>query len=216
MRIISGFRDYYDYIANQNIDNKIVYERHCVEYKDGLRLVGPHKADILDLFDRKVVCTIHFCGTRYKFIFSEGEFIYDLKIMFDMVKAIKKYEDTRSLPGYYSLATSFFSWDKNFRNFETHNQPSPTDLNAKLNTPVVLEFPFSANVGHSQYKAYFTNIRLASIGFPAVIAPEQAFMQIYNFLIPAEVQPDINPDNMNRYEAKGFDLKTSFRKEKKE
>ena len=63
-------------------------------------------------------------------------------------------------------------------------------------------------------REFYTNIRLASIGFSQVLPPEQVFMQIYNFLIPAEVEPDTNPDNMNRYQAKGFDRKTSFRKPK--
>ncbi len=206
MRIISGFKDYYDYIANQNVDNKIVYNRHCQAYEtvpknnqQSYQLVGPHDPNVAHTltFPNKYydVDSVHVCGTQYSFIAQDGRIVYDPDEMYRLLAAeLRK----RGEP---SFAFENLRWTA-----ERCHRPVTSALNEQLNAPVVLE-------RRSDVKAkYLTNISLKSIDFVQVFPPEQAFMLIYNFLTPKEVEPDRDPDNMARYEAKGFDKKVSFRK----
>ena len=99
MRIISGFKDYYDYIANQNIDNKIVYQRYGEHYTQQpwphFIRIDPHKADVANLFDGIDFATIHFCGTRHLFAHESGLFLYDLRAVHELVLNWQSAFDTR-------------------------------------------------------------------------------------------------------------------------
>ena len=52
---------------------------------------------------------------------------------------------------------------------------------------------------------YNTNIQ-------SVLPAEEIFLKITDFLSYKEPETDTNPTNMARFESKGFDKKTSFRK----
>lgn len=207
MRIISGFKDYYDYIAHQNVDNKIVYQRHCAHYRQTpwpkYTRVGLHKADVIGLFTDITFATIHFCGTRHRLAFDGSAFLYGLSDIHKLILDLRGKDKRLYRYDFGGIRLPF--WGTGLAAFKELNGPAPTDLNKILNAPIVLEL---------EHNDFYTNIRLASINFPQVVPPEQAFMQIYNFIIPSEAQPGTNPDDMNRYEAKGFDRKTSFRKSK--
>lgn len=60
--------------------------------------------------------------------------------------------------------------------------------------------------------APFYNFKLDIIGFNKIMPPEQCYLQIEEFLgkIKEEVSQTI-PTDLDRFEAKGFDKKTSFR-----
>lgn len=208
MRIISGFKDYYDYIANQNVDNKIIYNRQCQAYdtvdKNGrqtYQLSGPHDPNVAHelTFPGKYYDTdrVHFCGIQHPFVAKDGRFVYDPTEIYSLLAAEMRRKRERS------FAFSNLRWT-----FERHHRPLPSSLNTELNAPVVLQYWFNDRL------IYLTNISLKAIDFVQLFAPEQAFMMIYNFLAPKEIEPDRDPDNLARYEAKGFDKKVSFRKRK--
>lgn len=210
MRIISGFTDYYDYIANQHVDNRIVYNRHCQEYTPDYddkrrvptyRLIGRHDPDVADTlrfpehyYD---VDSVHFCGKRYFFIVNEGRITFEPNEMYALLAAELRRKGKRQ-----------YAFDNLREMAKRFYEPVASSLNQELNAPVVLECKLPSG------SAYITNIRLRTMQFVQVFAPEQAFMNLYNFLIPKEIEPDRDPDNMARYEAKGFDKTISFRKRK--
>jgi hypothetical protein len=217
MQIISGFKDYYDFIAHQHVDKKIVYVRHCAEYNiqrelhkgyriGGYQLVGPHQADVSDLGTATGFWQgyVHVCGTQYYCCQHQGRFLYDPATIHALLVRLSR-ENRPDLSHDPDVKASHSEQGR--IGFEEDYAPRPSQLNQALNTPVALD---------TGSGSYYANIRLASINFGQMLPPEQVFMQIYNFLIPREIEPDANPDNMNRYEAKGFDRKTSFRKAKKE
>ena len=206
MRIISGFNDYYDYLTNSNVDNKIVYNRHCQAYKattkngrHSYQLIGPHDPDVggvLSVSDQvSDIDSVHFCGTRYCFVAKDGHFTY----RFDEVHALLAAEMRRKRERPFAFENLRWTLDYCY-------SKTASSLNNDLTAPVVLESRLKNG------NAYLTNISLKSIDFVQLFPPEQAFMAICNFLVPKEVEPDLNPDNMTRYEAKGFDKKVSFRK----
>jgi hypothetical protein len=217
MQIISDFKDYYDFIAHQNVDKKIVYVRHCVEYKiqhdlhrgyriGGYQRVGSHRADMSDLttitgFGQGY---IHVCGTQYYFCWHAGRFLYDLAEIRALIIELNRNDSRPRLHRDRNPLVPYANEGQHY--FEDDYGPQPSKLNQALNAPVVLD------IGNG---SYYADIRLASINFGQAMPPEQLFMQLYNFLIPKEIEPDMDPDNMNRYAAKGFDRKTSFRKDKK-
>ncbi len=208
MRIISGFKDYYDYIAHQSVDNKIVYNRRCEQYIADYPNTGPPTFRLLGRHDPTLagelqfpeayyrLDSIHFCGTRHFFLVNNGHVIYNVDEIFELLFARARAE-----------GHPLFEF-ANRRELIAGYREKPSTLNRTLNAPVVIE----CLLGTSKRTSYLTNGSLKSLDFVQLYPPEQAFMKIYDFLIPAEIVPDSNPDNMTRYEAKGFDKKVSFRK----
>lgn len=204
MRIISGFKDYYDYLAHESVDNKIVYNRHCQEFRlpdqEPVEFVGNNDLDV----SRELVFpanyydadSLHFCGECHHFMVVNGYVTYDIGEMYDLMVARARQEG-RTLYAF-----------RDRQSFESTYREKASTLNQTLHAPVVLQFKSDGRL------RYVTNISLKSIDFVKLYPPEQAFMKIYDFLIPKEITSDSNPDNMLRYEAKGFDKKISFRKRK--
>jgi hypothetical protein len=204
MRIISDFQDYYDYIGHQHPDNKIVYQRQCQAYAyvgspQEYTLIGPHKTDVVNTFGKLEWAKIHVCGTAHPLMWQNGQANYDPEAMYDVLQTIRA--DNRLVAKTYGILKTDF-WGNTKYWFVANNGGTPTNVNQALGAPVVLQ------VGSG---TFYTNCRLASINYSRILPPTDVFMHIYNFLAPKEVEPDTNPDNMNRYEAKGFDKKNSFR-----
>ena len=53
---------------------------------------------------------------------------------------------------------------------------------------------------------------LKNIGFNKVMSAKEVYIAIENYISKKDIEMDSNPDNMIRYEQKGFDIKKSFRK----
>jgi hypothetical protein len=126
-----------------------------------------------------------FCGTRYLiYRDTQGGFHYSGE---ELLKDKK-----------------VFKYDFNKRNLLEQFTPKDTNINKLLNCPVVLRNPAGEIIN---------NPRLTDIHFQSFMTATDCYQTIYNWLsanLP-EVKIPNSPDDMHRYQAKGFDKKTSFR-----
>ena len=63
---------------------------------------------------------------------------------------------------------------------------------------------------------YKLNPKLVDISFNKIVSPTEAYQEIYNWIPYIEPELPGPPEDMDRYIAKGFDKKTSFRPKMKE
>ncbi len=200
--------DYYPIDISGDLSGikKFVYSSEIVNHSD------------ID-FSFFVVC---FCGNAYQGVYdgNNNEFIYSFDKIpkhilnyFENKNLIKtrynRFHDVRSALNDYQNTKKkkdnwIFGWIKNrHKLFDV----LPTDLNKKLNSPViVLNHPLKVYMDGN-----IRNAILEDIKFAKVIPPSEAYQSIYNFIPYPEPEMPSSPDDMARYESKGFDKKTSFR-----
>lgn len=210
MKIISNFKDYYDFlIGKYGTDEKVVYERICSTENDDKKWTksGIYKPQhTLDgaiySFEIIAVCGIIYCCYYYR-----GKFYFGSEASDYIPKKIKRgiYEsdiDTSS-----DLRMSFIPKDSNDIFFQSRViHLSKTNLNEKENCPVLI---LSRDLQYAQVK----NPKLADYDFGKVLSAEECYVQINNFLSREKPVVD-NRTDIQKIVGKGFDKKTSFRKEK--
>jgi len=190
MKIVSNFKDYYDFlIGKYGIDPKVVYERVCETETPQHSWVksGIYRPEYLDL-PGYYYYGIAFCGTTYKVCCYNGK-VY----IGDEVLVLRKFVDKENA---YKLPTE--------REYLTgHNKP--TDVNEKLNCPVVLLPRYTFDGEGTK------NVKLADFQFGRLVPPEDAYLRIVEFLTREPIIKDTRTD-IEKVVSHGFDKKTSFRK----
>jgi len=185
MKIISNFKDYYDFlIGKYGIDDKVVYERICsTEQKDkSWYKSGIHNPNF-NLYNYKWFI-IFFCGTAYY-----GHW-YNSKIYYG--------KDAEVIPK--KIKNSSFLW-KMPEDRGPVRDSFKTDNNDKNNCPVLV---------YEGINSLIKNPKLSDYQFGKKVIPEDAYTAIYNFLSREKSIPD-NQTNKEKIVSHGFDLKTSFR-----
>lgn len=233
MRIFSNFKDFYDFVVTEP-DNKKVYNRFT---KDVVFTKQEHEENPDRTFyseknarwyyhnigrttqryskepEKGFISVVAFCDKLHQY-FQYDTLIYwnyeDIpeKVIEDITeKRFKwykwrtKYEDrlwTNQIDD--MLHYKKLGWIENRHTKE----PIKTDLNKLFDSPIVF-------VAHADYSKIIINPKLNELGFNKVITPTEAYQEIYNWIPYHEPETANNPDDMNRYESKGFDKKTSFR-----
>jgi hypothetical protein len=200
MKIISNFKDFYDYLQGiYGIDPKVVYERICMTQnsysKDAKWLkAGLYRPDCMTIgnHDKVEFAPIAICGRIY------CVYIYNKKFYFgDNYEALEKLKskiqkDNRSI---------YFD---NLYYAKYHLKP--TDINEKENCPVCL-----LSHSWSGFHASAKNVRLSDFGIGQIISPNDMYIMISNFISREKVIIDKRTD-VEKLTSKGFDKKTSFRK----
>lgn len=204
MKIISNFKDYYDFMVNKyGIDPKVVYER--------VQRGGMYVPDYIKISkERTEEWVVHFCGKKYYVYYAFGDWYYGKGVLdLDETKYPEKWLDIYT----YKKVTEFNTWKSGYepkksRWFGTVRgaekiHGGPTDINEKENCPIVLTSPL----------VNFTvlNPRLSDLNFAKVIPPEDAFITISNWLTRENPIIDYRTDK-EKVISHGFDPKTSFRK----
>lgn len=190
MKIISNFKDYYDFLQGKyGIDTKVVYER-VMETKNVNSWVktGIYRPSYLDL-DGYYFYKIAFCGTLYC-IWCNNKKAY----IGEEVKRL----NSSSVSAEYRAN---FATDK----IELQKHGKETNINAKLNCPVVL-----ASTSWYDEENGTKNIKLADYQFGRIVPPEEAYLKIIDFLTKEPVIKDTRTD-VEKVLSHGFDKKTSFR-----
>jgi hypothetical protein len=200
MKIISNFKDYYDYlIAKYGVDERIVYNR-----KNTIVDVNEKGGCYSPFYSNKDEWIFHiaFCGTIYVIVkigetsyYSEDfnllpddvkEFVLDYNKRYFRVLEWKHYARSKKEAHYQ------FIWNLKQTTFnETHNEPAIL-LSGSGKTPIC------------------SNIKLIDYGFQKVLSPEEVYLQIYNFISREKVIIDKRND-VEKLLSNGFDVKTSFR-----
>jgi len=213
MKIISNFKDYYDYLQGvYGIDEKVVYERLCKAWlgdwniaKSKYENLGwkkqplyrpnhlefPYETD----FEPSVGVSVAkpklekhklaICGTIYVVWVYCGKYYIGEAGKKILEDAGIKIEERQYLSGQRETIDG-----------------RKTDENEKENCPVILLSDLE--------QASILNIRLTDFGINQVISPHDMYMMISNFITREKPVVDTRT-NVQKIEGKGFDKKTSFR-----
>lgn len=196
MRIISNFKDYYDFLTGKyGIDEKCVYERVCSTenpegkwWKSGI--YKPKHKEPATIYNFEIIAV---CGTLYSCFYYNGKHYFGAEAENYIPAKIKD-------PSPYGNSTNTVI--DLHRGKEYHLKK--TDLNEKEGCPVLLlntERPLRAQV---------KNIKLADFDFAKVLPAEECYLQISSFLLKEKPVVD-NRTDIQKIIGKGFDKKESFR-----
>ena len=237
MKIISKFKDFYDYkVAKYGVDEKLVYTRVTKNFRNSPRLFSINKTQ--PDYNNKIL----FVGDKIVLIFKTEEKLYtqfDLEDI-ELLKAknsnvrVKNFSyymkdsEITFLDGNTIFVNSFINIDlydllkmnrKTFYNFFIKNKKDFFDIDEEnnfFNEPIVL-IEFLENVTDhdnrrsiSVYKKTY-NPNLSQMG--VYIDEDFIWQSLVEFLSNKRSEKEISPEvsNENKILSKGFDLKTSFR-----
>lgn len=189
MKIISKFKDYYDYLQGKfGIDEKKVLDRTKF-YNYG------------DFADSAEYITLNFCGKLYyrttkKIVLKTSKYTnfqsYDFQNHKDREPFLKYYKHNSNVKMVVLYTCEKYTW-------YTYNETDYEAISEKL-PYVVYSTSWNAN-GMPILK---------EIGFNNVIPPEEAYKLIEETISIKEQEIKRDPTDMNLYHSKGFD-KNSFR-----
>lgn len=222
MRIISKSRDYYDCIQKHGQDQDLIFIR---EEKEILfptsKICGGQWWDRIPrtFYNAKdysfLNMVIGFCGEIYPIVYlnplssdKKARTIYNK----EEIEELLEQNITR-------FARSFLYKNDSLRLnsfFELKNNNFLKNLFDEHRCPVyLLKFESCAKDSVYQYKTILNFSNLEKYDFQKIIDPYQAFQKIEMFLssLAAPNKPIPAVSNEDMIEAKGFNLKTSFRKE---
>lgn len=203
MKIISKFKDYYDYLQGiYGIDEKLVLNRTTYTYisrfTDGKLMINE--------YDK---CTLFITDLKIQGIYIQGEWRYGEEILnfLENVKTYNQDDDT------YSLRIPKYA--KNWNRFSS-------------NTITILKYPVVDVLHHNDYykcpillikgyhkntdKKYLCNLNpiLKEYNIQKIFTSEQIWILLSNWLSKVKEIPNTQT-NKEKILSAGFDLKSSFR-----
>lgn len=217
MRIISKFKDYYDYVgrAQYGEDSSIIYDRNPLTREQTTAVykeVNQKYARIFSTYTRSKdhVGWLVFCDRLYRIIWDGTQ---PKLLTFDNYIALVRPR--------LSTLSSKIQARKEFVN------PSPreavTPLTKALGQPVYCIDSFAIGAPSGERYVGSINVQeeipiLKDIGFDKIMRPEQAYLTIYKYLSDTlrgnpDKAPPVEISNDAKIISHGFDKK-SFRKEK--
>ena len=235
MRIISPYKDYYDFAAHLygKPDASIVYLRDRIKLDQTQpwvdtfcdnstvvkhnRIVDSYPYDRKDEYDYK---WLFVAGKRYltyrhlvKKAFHSGENEYERRVVFG--------DRLNSLVGSERLYNRILGKTYKEEDFIGTDDNVLTAIAKTIKAPVFLLHDYRSNPGTNMYHYEIDeNIpNLGDLGMSKFITPGQMYQDISQFMSDVlrdnpDTQPPVKLSNNDLIEKHGFDLKTSFRKEK--
>ena len=241
MKIISKFKDFYDYkVVKYGVDEKLVYTRktYCEYYKKFVIDVytGSDNRISEENFNKNLKENFeYFKGINFHKILVLGEKLVHLFFTENGVYThfdAKKLEVSKGIYQYYyskeitfndgrnfEIYTDFgYAWDKLFsydrKKFFSSMKIDKSDI--IFNEPMLLIEYFGESYGknlkyHSSVYKFTYNPNLSQIG--VYIDEDFIWQSLVEFLSNKRSEKEISPEvsNENKILSKGFDLKTSFR-----
>lgn len=205
MRILSKFKDYYDYVQKYGQDFELVYDRKSEDILTRGKISFSVSSPLL--YDSKLSrnlisrCCLFFCGELFPY-YSITKFINDKY----------RYKTYYVKPGYIIEHKDTFKLE---------------DCKVSLSNTILEAIPSNVPVAFIEYKSSRVSIKtnplLSDLEFYKEYSPEITFQKIAQYLYQnkeskakydGEVMDDYVSDK-DLIEAKGFD-KFSFRKQKKQ
>ena len=238
MKIISKFRDFYDYkVAKYGVDEKLVYTRktYCeyfqaligkinninIDYRISEDDFNKNLKDDIKPIDEKNIHKILFIGEKLIHLFSTENGVYthfDIKNENDLRKLNNfqyKKEITFKNGNIFSIFSKFGS---DWKDLLSYNRKKliTYDIDKDdviLNEPIILiELIGISNHNRYLYTYKFTyNPYLSKLGI--YLDEDFIWQSLVEFLSIKRREKEITPEvsNENKILSKGFDLKTSFR-----
>lgn len=227
MKIISKFKDYYDFVAGYDTDPRKVYIRmpEIVELLKWERQ-GNIKRHLLEVTKEiKGTLTINyylssggvwFCDQFFEYIHSRklGQYYYRFEDIPERIRSLYDYRDRRwrkkkyvPKEGLSNHLANVFDRDGRRTRWRKEVNYWQMELNTENNAPVI----YSVLDEHGN-SFRITNGSLEDIQFGKIKLPQEAFTELYNWIPYHEPKMPDDPTDLSRFESKGFDKKTSFRK----
>lgn len=213
MKIISNFRDYYDFVAHQLYsggDEKIVFVR---KNKIQPEVILPYCTDIPIVYTNSKG-TISFkwllvCNKRYLLISNEKDCSNLNKF-----RIVNQLDFNNHLSDYYYRAK--------FESFVGQESRQVVDILKLLEIPIAIvdEIAYDRKLGTTRVKVNPVAPFLEKLGFTSIKDPYTLYQDLYHFMANViRTNPDVSPpveiNNKQRIVQHGFDLKQSFRHRKK-
>lgn len=199
MKIISNFKDYYDYLQGiYGQDEKVVYERLC-ECSNGCEPRTWSKVPNLN-FNQEIWPTYHtlaICNVMYRVAIYNSKFYHNEEVD-ELKPLIKKFNLHHPQLSHMSVAQDFY---ENTKYFRTPIDRRKTDINTKYNCPIIYI---------DSYSWLYKNVKLSQFGIGSIYPADKLFEDIYNFITKDPIIVDTRTD-IQKLECAGFDKKTSFR-----
>ena len=200
MKIISHFKDYYDYlIGKYGIDEKVVYERICSteDSKDRNWVKsGIYKPQHINIpgtiYNFEMIA---FCGVIYCCYYYDGKHYFGEEAKDHIPHTIIK-------RGYFE---SDIYTSRDLYKAEKYHLKQTT-LNDKEECPVLIV----GNDGWDNPFAKVKNPKLSDYDFGKMVSPEDCYIKLSTFLSREKQIIDTRTDKQ-KIVGKGFDHKTSFR-----
>lgn len=217
MKIISKFKDYYDYYAYLGIDPKIVYVRKSFWDKREIikepsrDLYGYTRTKLTDIFSEDN----NLNSARLHYVIFCGRIYY-----FGVIKKVLN----RDIQGYPLLTWNLDKYLESFNEisrWDTWWYESKWDSVKKANGskiecpyPVVSTVTYNSSTDKYEYykNEFCVNPRLKDLKFYKVISPEKAWQELSMYLSKEE-DKRVHTDDKYKILAHGMD-KTSFRRDK--
>lgn len=217
MKIISKFKDYYDYVADMygGGDPKCTYERKGIRLEDGVFLPNSndyndkvifHKSNSFENVKLRWLCV---CGKQYLLV---GTFLD-----FGNIISEKQHPE---------LWSDLFCNKNLFRNYEVercigYSSEHIVQISKQICQPVFVIDGVLYDRKRRQYSysiAKNTPI-LKDTGIASILPAEQCYQEIAYFIsnvLPerSDITPPVEVDDRNKIIQAGFDLRTSFRHRK--
>lgn len=201
MKIISKYKDYYDYLVGvYGIDEKLILDR--TEFFPTSRFISPN--------DSKVIFFI--CGYQVECLYRNGKFYYgdDLE-QFENKKTYKwRWFSSEDNKDYYTLKINRVGKDE-YISILKKPILDKNNTNEKLDCPILIYNIF----GEYEYKGYKLSKFpiLKDYDIVNVFRPEKLWQMLYDFLSKTKDIPNLQTDK-EKIISKGFDYKHSFRNTK--
>ncbi len=202
MKIISNYKDYYDYLMGIfGVDPKIIYER---VNKSSQEIIG----DTYFIF--------HILGKQYLFVQYQGISYLTLPELKELYNHFensgKDYpEFLRDILSSYLEGDS--GWDYKLHEYSTKliTEYPASEINKKENCPIVRSKIMwkSFLIEHVEVEK---NPKLEGYKISRVLPAKEMYLGLCEWLAYKEPATNAPPEDMGRFESKGFSKKTSFRK----
>jgi hypothetical protein len=232
MKIISPFKDYYDWVVFET-DHRKIYNRTTLEVvfskeefdKNPAQYFLSHipKRDLITEFPpsfendvpETISACVHFCGYSYRGIYDCGsaKYYWDYNLIPNVKLYEKEYLRNRNKGTYINIP-----WEDKKLGLQLHDHialqwfPKPDDIEdeKKKSWAYELNKKLKCPVILETPGKLVLNPRLSSIDFK-LISPTDAYQLIYNFIEYEEPKIPADPTDISRLETKGFDKNRSFR-----
>ncbi len=211
MKIISPFKDYYDYLTGiYGVDERIVYLRNSV--KSNYVMSKERFLFDFSFADKLQKQYLVVNGRRYLFInISKCYFDKPQWVMFNYEQAI---QDSKASYSYGRWAGQAHTYTQGYTCEEL------IDISRKVGSPVFSVIR-SDWVRHKGYQLHIDGNapRLMEYGFANIIPAEQLYQELEYFLSnilneSPDIKPPVTISNEDMIVSKGFDKKISFRHRK--
>lgn len=215
MKIISKYKDYYDFAAGHDTDPRKIYIRKAVHFT---REQCP-ELSYSRVGSKYFLGEVWFCDHLFPYLhdYINGIFWYDYyTIPKSILAAINAtpadryscaYYQNMSLEGHFDIELDKRNKRKHWW-YSTHFRKTKINLNKKYETPVL----YSVFQPHKWPDILLVKDGLLQdLKFAQVKKPAEAYTELYNWIPYHEPEMPSDPTDMGRFENKGFNKKTSFR-----